>query len=68
MRLALLEMFKNTGEGCTNDTPGILVSENMPVKIPKNGLHGVFIRNKFMRNLVLDTLKFKKLLELQGKS
>ena len=27
-----------------------------------------FIRNRFIRNLVLDCLKFKKLLELQGKS
>ena len=27
-----------------------------------------FIRNHFVSNLVLDSLKFKKLLELQGKS
>ena len=26
-----------------------------------------FIRNHFIRNLALDSLKFKKLLELQGK-
>ena len=29
--------------------------------------HIFFIRNHFMSNLVLDNLKFKKLLELQGK-
>ena len=28
----------------------------------------VFIRNRLIRNLVLDTLKFKKHLELQGKN
>ena len=27
-----------------------------------------FIRNQFIRSLVLDSLKFKKLLELHGKS
>ena len=30
-------------------------------------LHNIFIRNGFTRDLVLDILKFKKLLEQQGK-
>ena len=31
-------------------------------------MHEFFIRNHFILSLVLDSLKFKKLLELQGKS
>ena len=30
--------------------------------------HGFFIRNRFIRNLLIDNLKCKKLLELQGKN
>ena len=40
----------------------------MQVDIPKSATRFFRIRNLFINNLVLDSLNFKKLLELQWKS
>ena len=46
-----------------------IVRPDLDTLIPSHGLHVSFlIRNHFISSLVLDSQKFKKLLELQGKS
>ena len=44
------------------------LNEQQWLKKTVNDYTVFFIRNHFIRHLVLDSLKFKKLLELQGKS